>query len=164
MVPLLLLLGNRQFGVSSCLRAMCAALLPTKAEFFRYDWRRAGAWSLAFVGGIALGGLIASASSGTEVPAISAATRDAVASLGVSAGGLAPPELFSWSALLTVRGVLSMVGGGLLLGFGTAYAGGCTSGHGIAGLATLQVPSLIGVMGFFAGGLLGTFLIIPLIV
>jgi hypothetical protein len=111
-----------------------------------------------------LGGLIASASSGTEVPAISAATRDAVASLGVSAGGLAPPELFSWSALLTVRGVLSMVGGGLLLGFGTAYAGGCTSGHGIAGLATLQVPSLIGVMGFFAGGLLGTFLIIPLIV
>ena len=64
---------------------------------------------------------------------------------------------------LTPRGIVSVVLGGFLVGFGTAYAGGCTSGHAISGLADLQLPSLIAVVGFFAGGLLATHFILPLI-
>lgn len=146
LVPTLLVLGNRQFGVSGSLRALCAAVIPAKPEFFRYDWKSGGGWSLTFVGGAMIGGFISTHLLG-----------------GPSAGALAPAEFFSWSALLTARGFTSMVVGGFLVGFGTAYAGGCTSGHGITGLATLQLPSLIAVMGFFAGGLVGTWLILPLL-
>ena len=56
-----------------------------------------------------------------------------------------------------------MVVGGFLVGFGTAYAGGCTSGHAIAGLADAQPASLIAVCGFFAGGLAGTYLLLPIL-
>ena len=76
--------------------------------------------------------------------------------------GLAPREVFTWSALLTVKGFVSVILGGFLVGFGTAYAGGCTSGHAISGLADLQLPSLIAVVGFFAGGLVATHLLLPL--
>ena len=77
--------------------------------------------------------------------------------------GLAPREIFAWSALQTFPGAVSIVGGGLLVGFGTAYAGGCTSGHAISGLAALERASLVAVIGFFAGGLLCTYLILPLL-
>jgi uncharacterized membrane protein YedE/YeeE len=74
---------------------------------------------------------------------------------------LVPLDVFNWAALLTPRGLLVMVGGGFLVGFGTAYAGGCTSGHGVLGLASFQLPSLLAVLGFFAGGLLCTWLLLP---
>ena len=76
--------------------------------------------------------------------------------------GLVPAELFRWEMLLTLRGAAMMIGGGLLIGFGTAYAGGCTSGHAISGLADFQLPSLIAVIGFFAGGLFSTWVLLPL--
>jgi len=76
--------------------------------------------------------------------------------------GLAPREVFSWSALLTPKGFISVVVGGFLVGFGTAFAGGCTSGHAISGLADLQAASLIAVVGFFAGGLIATHFLLPL--
>jgi len=162
-VPLLLVLGNRQFGVSGGLRTMCAALLPSRSEFFRFDWKRAGVWNLAFAMGILLGGALASHTLGTTTPVISGATRDAIAALGIdNVSGLAPADIFSWP-LLTVPGFLCIVVGGFLVGFGTAYAGGCTSGHGITGLATLQLPSLVAVLGFFAGGLFATFVLLPLL-
>ncbi|MEP7346903.1 MAG: YeeE/YedE thiosulfate transporter family protein [Gemmatimonadaceae bacterium] len=161
-VPLLLLLGNRQFGVSGSLRTICAAALPARADFFRYDWKKTGAWRLAFVAGIALGGALAAQLLGLGTPAIAASTRDVMTTLGIhNVSGLAPAEVFSWSALLTLRGFICMVLGGFLVGFGTAYAGGCTSGHGITGLATLQLPSLVAVIGFFLGGLFATFVILP---
>lgn len=164
LVPVLLLLGNRLFGVSSNLRTVCAAVLPTRAEYFRFDWKRAGGWNLAFLLGIVAGSAIAAQFLGVSTPAISPATHEALAELGVAqVNGLAPAEIFSWSALLTVRGFVSIVVGGFLVGFGTAYAGGCTSGHGITGLATFQLPSLIAVVGFFAGGLLATYFILPVI-
>ena len=163
-VPALLIIGNRQFGVSGSLRTLCAAALPTTAEFFRYDWKRTGGWSLAFIGGIVLGGFIAAHLLGATVSPVAGATQDALAALGLTGQtGVAPVELFSWKALLTLRGFVSMVGGGFLVGFGTAYAGGCTSGHGIAGLATFQLPSLIAVIAFFVGGLIATFLILPVL-
>ena len=74
-----------------------------------------------------------------------------------------PHELFAWSSLGTARGWIAIAGGGFLVGFGTAYAGGCTSGHGISGVANLEVPSFIALGGFFAGGLLGTFVLLPLV-
>jgi uncharacterized membrane protein YedE/YeeE len=163
-VPLLLVLGNKQFGVSGSLRAVCAALLPSKVEFFNFDWKRTGAWNIAFVAGIVLGGAFAVQVLGSQTPDIATATSDAISSLGLgAANGLMPSEVFSWSALFTLRGFVSMVFGGFLIGFGTAYAGGCTSGHGVAGLAAFQLPSLIAVIAFFAGGVFSTFVLFPLV-
>lgn len=162
-VPALLVVGNRQFGISSNLRHVCAATLPRNVDFFHYDWRRAGAWNLAFAAGILGGGaIVALLAAGPDVVHISARTHADLAALGVrDFAGLAPAQFFSWSSLLTVRGLVMLVGGGFLVGFGTAYAGGCTSGHAIFGLADLQLPSLVAVAGFFAGGLLTTWLILP---
>lgn len=163
-VPLLLLVGNRTFGVSSNLRHMCAALVPGRIEHFRYDWRGVGLWNLLFVLGIGLGGFLAAQWGGAHSISISEQTRAALMSLGIhDFSGLAPKEVFSWSALLTIKGFVCVVVGGFLVGFRTAYAGGCTSGHAISGLADLQLPSLIAVCGFFAGGLIGTFFVLPLI-
>jgi uncharacterized protein len=164
-VPALLLVGNKLFGLSSNLRHACAAVAPGRADFFRYDWRRAGGWNLAFAAGILAGGFLAGTLLGAgESVAISEATRAELAALGVTDfSGLAPAELFSWEALLSWQGAALIVGGGFLVGFGAAWAGGCTSGHAIAGLADLQLPSLIAVGGFFVGGLVATHLLLPLI-
>ena len=162
---LLLILGNRMFGVSSNLRHLCAALTPKPSGYFGYDWRKEGGWNMAFAAGILAGGFIAGTLLRNPEPvAMTEETRAALAALGVrSFSGLAPSDLFSWNALLSWRGVLLIVGGGFLVGFGTAYAGGCTSGHGLSGLADLQLPSLIALVGFFAGGIIGTFVLLPLI-
>ena len=163
-VPALLIVGNRMFGVSSNLRHLCSALLPGRVEHFRYDWKRAGLWNLLFVAGAGLGGLLASQWGGSHNIQISEQTRLALMSLGIhDFSGLAPREVFTWSALFTLKGFASVVLGGFLVGFGTAYAGGCTSGHAISGLADLQLSSLIAVAGFFAGGLIATYFILPLV-
>lgn len=165
MVPALLLLTGKAFGISSSLRHACAATLPTRAEYFKYDWRSKGLWNLLFVAGIFVGGVVAVQLLGGGGPTgISEATRADLAALGLTDfSGLVPPELFSWSSLTTAPGLVAMLLGGFLVGFGARYAGGCTSGHAIMGLATLQVPSLIAVVGFFIGGLLTTFVILPLL-
>jgi uncharacterized protein len=163
--PLMLWLGNRLFGVSSNLRHLCAAIAPRGIPYLAYDWRREGGWNLAFVLGIVIGGVLAGLVFRNPEPvAIAASTRATLASLGVrDLTGIVPRELFAWSSLATVRGWIVIVGGGFLVGFGTAYAGGCTSGHGISGVANLEVPSFIALAAFFAGGLLGTFLLLPLV-
>jgi uncharacterized membrane protein YedE/YeeE len=161
-VPALLVLGNKQLGISNNLRHLCAALVPRSAAFFRYEWKEAGLWNLAFLAGIILGGFIGGKALAGPAVAIASRTHADLAALGIhDFSGLAPHELFSWSRLLTLRGLGLIAGGGFLVGFGTAYAGGCTSGHGIAGLANLEVPSLIAVVGFFAGGLLATYILLP---
>jgi len=163
--PLLLWLGNRMFGVSSNLRHLCSAIAPRGIPYLAYDWRREGGWNLAFVAGIVAGGLLAGLMFGNPEPvAVAASTRASLAGLGIhELTGLVPRELFAWSSLATVRGWIVIVGGGFLVGFGTAYAGGCTSGHGISGVANLETPSFIALGGFFAGGLLGTFVLLPLV-
>jgi len=164
--PLLLFLGNRMFGVSSNLRHLCAALLPRRNTFLLYDWRSVGGWNLAFAAGILFGGIIAGAIFADPEPvAISAQTRAELMALGIrDFDGLVPDDLFSFQALLTVRGAVTLLVGGFLVGFGTAYAGGCTSGHGITGIADLQPASFVALLAFFAGGIAGTFLLLPLIV
>jgi uncharacterized membrane protein YedE/YeeE len=164
-VPALLLVGNKAFGVSGNLRHLCAAILPAKVEFFRYDWRRVGLWNLVFLAGILIGGFLTFHTGAANDIAISAETRTTLARLGIhDFSGVAPHELFTWHALLTARGFVSVVVGGFLVGFGTAYAGGCTSGHAISGLANFELPSLIAVVGFFAGGLAATWFILPFVI
>lgn len=164
MVPALLLLGNRPFGFSGNLRHICTVLLPRRLAFFRYDWKRVGGWNLAFLVGTLLGGFIAGWVLRAPGVAISEPTRAALQALGLrDLSGLVPPEIFSWSALFTLRGLVCVVVGGFLVGFGATYAGGCTSGHGITGLATFQRASLIALIGFFAGGLIGTFVLLPMV-
>ncbi len=162
-VPALLIIGNRMFGISANLRTMCAAVAPRGIEFFRFDWRRVGGWNLTFALGIVLGGaLAATVLAGPSEVAISAATRADLAALGITDfQGLVPDDLFSWGRLFTPAGLVVLVVGGFMVGFGAAWGGGCTSGHAIMGLADRQVPSLIAVVGFFAGGLLGTHLVLP---
>jgi uncharacterized membrane protein YedE/YeeE len=56
-----------------------------------------------------------------------------------------------------------IVVGGFLVGFGTRYAGGCTSGHAIMGLSNLQWPSLVATISFMVGGFIMANLILPFI-
>jgi len=161
-VPALLLAGNKSFGISSNLRHLCAVIVPGKLEYLRYDWKKTGLWNLTFLLGVLLGALIAAHFGDQHEIAITAGTKAALGHLGIhDFSGGAPHEIFNWHALLTVRGFVSVVVGGFLVGFGTAYAGGCTSGHAISGLANFELPSLIAVFGFFAGGLAATYLILP---
>jgi uncharacterized protein len=163
-VPLLLFLGNKEVGISSNLRHVCA-MLPSKIAFFKYDWRKVGGWNLMFASGLLLGGFLGGVLLANPEPLqVSAKTITELAALGVSVdGGLAPTTIFSWANLFTLQGFTFIVVGGFLIGFGTAYAGGCTSGHAIMGLADLQLPSLVAVIGFFAGGLIVTHLFFPLL-
>jgi uncharacterized membrane protein YedE/YeeE len=163
--PLLLWLGNRPFGVSSNLRHLCAAIYPRNLMHFRYDWKQEGSWNLMFVLGIVFGGVIAGVLLRNPDPiAISDATRETLTALGVrDLTGLVPDDLFAFSSLMTMRGVLILLGGGFLVGLGTAYAGGCTSGHGITGVADLQPASFVALAAFFAGGVAGTYVLLPLL-
>ena len=163
-VPALLILGNRQFGFSSNLRHLCAALAPGEVAFFKYDWKQSGVWNLAFLAGTVVGGFIGGRLLGDLAVPLSARAHAALVALGIhDFSSIVPRELFSWSALATLRGSVLTITGGLFVGFGTAYAGGCTSGHGIAGLANLERASALAVLGFFAGGLIATHLLLPVL-
>jgi uncharacterized protein len=162
MVPGLLLLGNKPFGLSSSLKHICAMCTPVKVDFFEYDWKKE-IWNLVLVTGILLGGWIASIFL-TPTVELSSSTINDLNALGIQTiDGMNPSELFSWSALLTPKGFILIAVGGFLVGFGTRYADGCTSGHAIMGLSIMNWPSLIAVIGFFVGGLLTTHFILPFI-
>lgn len=164
-VPILLLMGGKQFGVSENLRHTCAACLPGKVEFFQYDWKKTGGWNLVFIGGTVLGGFIGGWLLNNPEPInISQKTITELQALGINNfSGLMPQDLFNWQNLTSLKGIVVMVVGGFLIGFGARYAGGCTSGHAISGLANLQLASLLAVIGFFIGGLIITYLIYPIL-
>ncbi|THH37983.1 YeeE/YedE family protein [Neolewinella litorea] len=162
---LALLLLGKEFGVSSNLRTMCTLVgAGRRHDFFRIDWR-AQTWNLVFAAGAILGGFIATTWLANPDPvAISAETTAYLNSVGIDypAGeGFVPDELYAMDRLLQPLNWLFLVVGGFLIGFGTRWAGGCTSGHAISGLANLQLPSLVAVIGFFIGGLVMTWLILP---
>ncbi len=161
-VPGLLIAGNKRLGVSSALRDICAACVPMQVSLLHYDWKK-NVWNILFVAGILVGGFLAGWVFPNPGPvAISGHTVADLHRLGVPLQkGMLPVSLFSWKGLLSLKGLILMIGGGFLVGFGTRYAGGCTSGHGIMGLSSLQWPSLVAVSTFFAGGIFCTFLILP---
>ena len=161
-VPMLLLLGNKTFGISSSLRHVCAACVPSKIPFFSYDWKKE-IWNLFFVGGVLLGGIIVAAFPSNPDPiAVHPNLQAELAQYGITNfENLVPVDVFSWPQLFTARGLIMMIGGGFLVGFGTRYAGGCTSGHAIMGLSNLQWPSLVATICFMAGGFIMANLILP---
>ncbi|MDH3269806.1 MAG: YeeE/YedE family protein [Gemmatimonadota bacterium] len=162
-VPLVYLYAGRKWGISSTFRDVCAATLPRDLDYFRYSWRAQGGWRLTMALGLIFGGFVAGVTRSTDV-AVSEATRADLTALGITDfTGLVPAELFAWSALGTVPGIVLIVGGGFLVGFGTRYANGCTSGHAISGLSALRVTSFVAVLGFFAGGLIATHLLLPVL-
>lgn len=164
-VPTLLLLGNKAFGISSSLRHICAACLPANINFFQYDWKKE-AWNLWFVGGVLLGGYLGGTLlSDPNAIVINANTIRDLQALGVRnfTSGLMPTDLFSWAHLFTTKGLIFVVIGGFMVGFGTRYAGGCTSGHAIMGLSNLQWPSLVATASFMVGGFLMTHALFPFI-
>lgn len=164
MVPTLLIIGNKSLGISSSLRHVCAACVPAKIPFFSYDWKKE-MWNLFFVFGIFLGGIISAYYLKNDAPVVVAPELAAeLTNYSITDySGLVPVELFNWGSLFTTRGFILMVLGGFLVGFGTRYAGGCTSGHAIMGLSTLQLPSLIATISFMVGGFIMANLILPFI-
>ena len=164
-VPMLLVLGNKKFGISSSFRHICAACFSGDIKFFKYDWKKE-AWNLFFVGGIIIGSYIASTflSDPEDIIQVAPGTLETLKGYGIKDfTSLMPLDLFSWDNLFSMKGLIFFVLGGFLVGFGTRYAGGCTSGHAIMGLANLQMPSLIATMFFMVGGFFSTNILIPLI-
>ena len=166
LIMFLLIMVDKSFGMSSNLRTMCTICgAGNKADFFKFDWK-SQKWNLVVVLGAVIGGFIGSyfLSTNTAV-AIHPDTILELKSLGFESAGTAylPTELFDTKALLSIKNVMLLSIGGVLVGFGARYAGGCTSGHAISGLSNLQMPSLIAVIGFFIGGLTMIHFIFPLL-
>jgi uncharacterized protein len=165
MVPILLFLGNQHFGVSSSFRHICAAALPRlKAEYFRYDWKKQ-MWNLVMMAGVVCGAAIAVLFlDGDGAPALSRAAVETFASWGIpDVGRLQPDVIFSTGTMFRLRSLILLVVGGFLVGFGTRYANGCTSGHAIMGLSLGSGGSVVATIGFFIGGAFVSNLILPLV-
>ena len=166
MIMLLLIYFGKTFGMSSNLRTMCSIMGAGKhTDFFRFDWK-AQRWNLVVVLGAVIGGYIGAhlLSDGTGVN-LNPQTVTELSQMHIDApdGKLLPDALTDADALKSPKILLVLLLGGVLVGFGTRYAGGCTSGHAITGLSNLQLPSLIAVIGFFIGGLIMSWLLLPLI-
>jgi len=170
-VMFLLLVFGGNFGASANLRTMCAIGGAGKSvSFFDYDWR-SQIWNLVFILSAIVGGYIATTILASPEPVqIAQSTQDYLTSVGISTPktldeglGFVPNEIFDMANFATLRNLFLLIFGGFLVGFGARYAGGCTSGHAISGLSNLQLPSLIAVIGFFIGGLLMAWFILPAI-
>jgi len=162
-IMFLMLFFGRRFGVSSTLETVCSVGGAGKiASYFDFKWRDR-LWNITFIVGAILGGFIASEFMTAETAIkLSESTKQNLIQLGIeNPGSSYLPPIFTFENLFTLQGAIFMILGGFLIGFGTRYAGGCTSGHAISGLSDLQLPSLIAVIGFFIGGLIVTHLIIP---
>lgn len=166
LVMALLVYFGKTFGMSSNLKTMCTMLGANKfSDFFKVDWKEQS-WNLVVVIGAIIGGYIAvNFLSNDVVTNLNPKTVSELNALGFNNPGasLVPNELYDYESIMSGKGLLILIIGGLLVGFGTRYADGCTSGHAITGLSSLQKPSLIAVIGFFIGGLIMTNFILPLI-
>lgn len=166
MVPILLFVGNRHFGISSSFRHICAAILPKRRpEYFNYRWKD-NAWNLFLIAGTVVGGVVAALFlGGTHTPDLSGKAQSMFASWGIGrAAGLMPAAVYGVGHFFTLKSLLIIGGGGFLIGFGARYGNGCTAGHAIMGLSLLDFGSLVAVVGFFVGGLLVSNLLVPLVI
>ncbi|WP_121665791.1 YeeE/YedE family protein [Mesonia aquimarina] len=163
-IMLFLLLIGKKFGMSSNLRSLCSIGGAGKlADFFQFDWK-SQRWNLTIMLGAAIGGYLAANYLSSNTVEINESLLPQLQAYGINSAGKAylPTEIFSMENL-GLKNILILLGGGLLVGFGARYAGGCTSGHGISGLSNLQLPSLIAIIGFFIGGLVMVHLFYPFI-
>jgi uncharacterized membrane protein YedE/YeeE len=166
LVMFLLFYFGERFGVSSNLETFCSIGGAGKfVDYFKIDWKQ-NVWNLIFIAGSIAGGFIATQwLSTTEVVAINTQTVKDLADIGIANAGTSylPDEIFSIETMLTLKGFIILIVAGFMVGFGARWAGGCTSGHAIVGLSNLEIPSVISVIGFFIGGLIMTWFILPLI-
>lgn len=166
MVMLTLNYFGKVFGMSSNLRSFCSMTgVGRKVSFFDWDWK-SQRWNLAVVFGAMIGGFVAvhflsDASNVTLNPK----TIAQLTAMGIETpnGKLLPNTLFGNEIVGSPKMIFMLLIGGILIGFGSRYAGGCTSGHAIAGMSNLQLPSLKAVLGFFIGGLIMSHFILPLL-
>jgi len=160
----LLFYFGKKLGISSNLENLCAIGGAGRfVGFFKYDWRK-NSWNLMVVFGVLIGGFIASHwLTISDTVALNPQTVQDLSTLGIKNAGAhyLPPEIYSIDAMLSLKGFSILIIAGFLVGFGSRYAGGCTSGHGIVGLSNLEIPSFIAVGGFFIGGLIMTWFILP---
>ena len=165
MVPAMLYIGNKSFGVSSTLRSMCSMCVPLNVDLYRKnDWKN-DIWNLVFLAGILIGGIVAGnfMTDGSPI-VLGEATVERLSSMGITdLSSLLPQEVFNWDDVFTLRLFIIAIVGGFFVGFGARYAGGCTSGHAIMGLSLFQLASLIAVIGFFIGCLFMTYFMLPTI-
>tara|TARA_R110001606_G_scaffold136700_2_gene274391 strand:- start:1995 stop:2552 length:558 start_codon:yes stop_codon:yes gene_type:complete len=169
MIAIVLLLMNyfgHGFGVSTNLETFCTIGGAGKSsDYFKKDWK-AQMWSLFFVIGIIVGGYLSSQYLiQSETIVLNPKTVTELSELGFENAGQSylPAEIFSTENIFSLKGLSILIGAGFMIGFGSRYAGGCTSGHAITGLSSLQLPSLLAVIGFFIGGLIMTWFLIPLL-
>lgn len=166
LIMFLLIFIGKQFGMSSNLRTMCTICgADKKADFFDFNWKDQR-WNLVVVLGAIIGGFIGAHFLSNDISvAINPDTVANLQAMGIESAGKAylPTELFGVGAFTDIKSLAILLIGGLLIGFGARYAGGCTSGHAISGLSNLQLPSLIAVIGFFVGGLFMIHVLFPLI-
>ena len=163
-VPVLLISGNKVFGLSSSLRHICAACFPGNISFFNYDWKKE-AWNLFFAAGILIGSFVAwNWLSDYHQININNKLLSELNNYGITDySQVIPKEVINWNSLFTLKGFILIVVGGFLVGFGTRYGEGCTSGHAISGLSNLQWPSLVATISFMAGGFAMANVLLPLI-
>ncbi len=163
-VPALLILGNKSFGISSSLRHACAACVPAKIPFFQYNWKKE-MWNMFFVLGIFFGGVIAVNFLANPNPIeVNPNLVEELSAYGITNyESIVPLDLFNWEYVLSLKGILVILVGGFLVGFGTRYAGGCTSGHAIMGISNLQWPSMVATICFMLGGFIMANFILPFI-
>ncbi len=166
MIMLCLIYFGKTFGMSSNLRSLCSMTgIGKRVGFFDFEWK-AQRWNLVVVLGAMLGGFVAvHFMNDTSNVAINPKTIAQLAQLGIDApnGKLMPDALFGTQIWQSPKSIFILIIGGILIGFGSRYAGGCTSGHAISGLSNLQLPSLKAVIGFFVGGLIMAHFLLPLI-
>lgn len=162
-ILLLVWIDNKPLAISSSYRHLCAATFPARVKFLQYDWKKE-TWNLVFVLGVFLGGLIA----GTILHhpdhiAIADETARQLTAMGLKNTDGFLPDIFSFAGLATLPGFIMIVVGGFMVGFGTRYAGGCTSGHSMTGISNLQWTSLLATACFFIGGIISSNFLLPIV-
>ena len=166
MIMLTLNYFGKVFGMSSNLRTLCTIAGADKvADFFKFDWK-SQKWNLFVLLGAMVGGYVAvTFMSDPSNVDLNPKTVAQLVAMGIDApnGKLLPQTIFGFEALQSPKMICILIIGGILIGFGSRYAGGCTSGHAIAGMSNLQRQSLKAVIGFFVGGLIMSYYILPLI-
>jgi uncharacterized membrane protein YedE/YeeE len=143
-VPALLILREKQFGISSSYRYILS-FIPTKINYFNYN-REQDQWQLHFAIGLVLSALAATKLFGFS---------DALVSLPIKKYEIVAQSIYD------VKNAFQFFVGGILVGFGARYANGCTAGHCIMGVSQFALSSILATIAFFVGGLIGSLLIVP---
>lgn len=163
-IPILYYIINKPLGVSTSFIQFCSMAVDRKQKWIKMDLKQEK-WRIFFILGLVIAGLIHHLTVDKYQIAISQGTIDRLAAMNLQQNeGFQPNELWSFHSLTSPFHWILVMISGLLIGFGTRYAGGCTSGHTIMGISNLAPSSLLATLAFFAGGLIASWFIIPFLI